>query len=480
VSDYIIVTERLGLRRFTLSDVDALHDVFSDSYARRFFPSMSRRPAVERWIRRDLERYDTLGFGLWAMCLRHNGQLIGGCGLTHQEVEGKTELELGFHVRADMRQQGFATEAARACMQFGFQGMACKRIVCMVHPDNFPSLALAKRVFHKSRRFRRRGRAYYLYSTKRKQWQEEPGVSESCKGKPAGQSAGSQPAPHKEAPMACKSRRRGGDRKATDDRTRNARSRSSKRGRPPRVSVVMPTHNYARYIGEAIDGVLAQTCEDFELIIVDDASTDNTLDIVTGYRDDRIVLVQREDCTCSGVAAINDGMAIARADLIAVADSDDISVPERLERQATFLDRNPTVDFLGGGLLPVDGRNEPIGRPVMKPVYRKRPERYRQALLQGVPVLIQGTMMHRRHVLERLGGYGGYISSGDTEFLLRASRYYTFCNLRSVLIRCRQHRSSVTRQSGARLKKLHHRIFLEKEHMWVQKELERMRMDPQG
>ena len=465
--DYVIETERLGLRRFTLGDIDALFDVFSDPYARSFFPSMGRRRNVERWIRRDLKRYETYGFGLWAACLKEDGLLIGECGLTYQKVETSTELEIGCQIRADMRGRGLATEAALACMRYGFENVPCKRIVAMVHPDNVPSYASAGKVFSQHRRFRRHGRDYYLFYTGRRAWlsgQPDSGRESAVSG--SGKGSGS---PSDNSGVAVR-------RNPSAKRHNESRPASGSHHCDPRVSVVMPTHNYGRFIGEAIESVLAQTFEDFELVVVDDASTDDTLQIVAGYADERIRLLQRDECSCSGVAAINDGMAIARGDLIAVAAADDISVPERLDLQVSFLRENPAVDIVGGGLIPIDESGNQVGHPVLKPVYRKQPERYRQAMLKGVPVLIQGTMMHRKHLLDRLTGYGGYISSGDTEFLLRASRYYRFCNLREVLILCRQHGSSVTRTSGARLKKLHHRIFLERERIWVQKKLERLRL----
>ena len=237
----------------------------------------------------------------------------------------------------------------------------------------------------------------------------------------------------------------------------------------------MPAHNYGRFIGEAIESFLVQTFEDFELIVVDDASTDATVEIVKGYNDKRIVLIERQECSCSGVWARNDGLSAARGSLIAVADADDISLPGRLDLQTAFFKKNPAVDIVGGGLIPIDRNGHPIGRPVLKPVYQNQPERYRKALLLGKSVILHGTLMFRKSVLKRLRGYGDYTSSGDFEFLLRASRYFRLCNLKEVLIHCRQHASSVTRTYGARLKRRHHKVFLEREHLWIQKNIQQMK-----
>ena len=164
----------------------------------------------------------------------------------------------------------------------------------------------------------------------------------------------------------------------------------------PLISVVMPTHNYGRFIGEAIESIFAQTCERFELIIVDDASTDTTLEVIGQYDDDRIVLVQRTECSCSGVVPRNDGMAVSRGDLIAVADADDVSVRDRFERQVTFMEQNPDVDLLGGGMIQTDEEGNTISGPTPWPVY-ERPGRYRQAMLKGKNVLLHMVVTINHH-----------------------------------------------------------------------------------
>src|SRR6516162_4289375 len=107
-------TKRLRLRAYTNSDEAELFDVFADPYARRFYPEMAERANVRAWIEWNLRNYDEFGFGLWAMELKAEGQLIGDCGLTYQDVEGRRELEIGYHVIERERGKGYATEAARA------------------------------------------------------------------------------------------------------------------------------------------------------------------------------------------------------------------------------------------------------------------------------------------------------------------------------------------------------------------------------
>jgi glycosyltransferase involved in cell wall biosynthesis len=241
----------------------------------------------------------------------------------------------------------------------------------------------------------------------------------------------------------------------------------------PLVSVVMPTHNYGRYIGRAIEGILSQTYDRFEVIVVDDASTDDTAEVVGRYEDDRIVFLRREECGCSGVLARNDGMAVAKGDLVAVADADDISVRQRLALQVEFLGRNPEVDVLGGGMIPIDEGGRPLGGPTFMPVF-VRPEDYRRRLLVGGNAVLHGTAVFRRRVLEKLRGYQDCVSSGDFEFLLRASRYFQLYNLRKILIYRRRHGASLTRTAGRLLRRHYHRIFTIREYLWVQEEARRL------
>lgn len=242
----------------------------------------------------------------------------------------------------------------------------------------------------------------------------------------------------------------------------------------PRVSVVMPTYNYGRFLNKAIEGILNQTFDDFELIIIDDGSTDDTPEVIEQYGDDRIVVIRREENSGSNSWVRNEGMAIASGEFIVATDADDVSVQDRIEKQVAFLDRYSKVDILGGGLLPVDTNGRPIGAPVYKPVYTKNPEKYRLQLLQGETVYVHSALMFRRAILDRLGGYHFYTAGGDYEFMLRATRYFTFCNLQKVLVHSRQHQSSTTQTFGKRMKRHYRAIFMAQEQVWVSRQLERL------
>ena len=160
-------TERLRLRAYTLADESAVFEVFADSYARDFYPEMSNRAKVRGWIEWNLRNYAEYGFGLWAVDLKSTGELIGDCGLTYQEVEGCNQLEIGYHMVARERGKGYATEAARGCLDFGFRHTAAPMICSIVRPWNAASRAVAARVHTSVREFTRRGSPALLYYTLR-------------------------------------------------------------------------------------------------------------------------------------------------------------------------------------------------------------------------------------------------------------------------------------------------------------------------
>ncbi|HKN17383.1 MAG TPA: GNAT family N-acetyltransferase [Candidatus Sulfotelmatobacter sp.] len=141
----ILETPRLILREFSIDDADALARVLSDPETMRFYPAPLDSTGVEHWIARNLRRYATNGHGLWAMVLKTNGELAGDCGLTIQDVDGANEVEIGYHVRRDFWGQGLATEAARACRDYGFASLSVARLISLIRPENLPSRRVAEK-----------------------------------------------------------------------------------------------------------------------------------------------------------------------------------------------------------------------------------------------------------------------------------------------------------------------------------------------
>jgi RimJ/RimL family protein N-acetyltransferase len=141
----ILETPRLRLRGYTLADTDALLPVLGDPVAMEFYPAPFDRQGVEDWIARSLERYRRDGHGLWAMVLKDSGEVIGDCGCSMQEVEGRNHVEIGYHVRRDLWGNGYATEAAQACKDYAFRTLGAPLVISMIRPENIRSRRVAEK-----------------------------------------------------------------------------------------------------------------------------------------------------------------------------------------------------------------------------------------------------------------------------------------------------------------------------------------------
>jgi ribosomal-protein-alanine N-acetyltransferase len=141
----ILETPRLILREFVPEDADALERVLSDPDTMRYYPAPLDRAGVEDWIARNLRRYQRDGHGLWAIDLKSSSEMIGDCGLTLQEVDGEPLPEIGYHLRRDAWGHGYATEAARACKDYGFAQLKTDVLISLIRPENLPSRRVAER-----------------------------------------------------------------------------------------------------------------------------------------------------------------------------------------------------------------------------------------------------------------------------------------------------------------------------------------------
>lgn len=117
----IVETERLFLRKMNMGDLDALYQVLADPEIMQHYPYSFDKKRVSDWIKRNMERYCKDGFGLWAVCLKDTGEMIGDCGLTLQNIEGEMLPEIGYHIRRDCQRKGYAKEAAKAVMDWAFR-----------------------------------------------------------------------------------------------------------------------------------------------------------------------------------------------------------------------------------------------------------------------------------------------------------------------------------------------------------------------
>ena len=116
----VIETERLLLREMNEDDAPALYKVLADAEIMQHYSYAFDENKVRNWIARNIERYRVFGFGLWAVCLKETGEMIGDCGLTMQLINGEIKPEIGYHIRADQQRKGYAKEAAIAVRDWAF------------------------------------------------------------------------------------------------------------------------------------------------------------------------------------------------------------------------------------------------------------------------------------------------------------------------------------------------------------------------
>ena len=172
----------------------------------------------------------------------------------------------------------------------------------------------------------------------------------------------------------------------------------------PYVSVCIPAFNHEKYIGAAIDSVLSQTMEDFEIVITDDASTDGTRHIVQSYKDSRIRFFSMPKNSGPGATA-NNNFSHARGKLIALLASDDIFVPNKLERQVSFLDSNPDYGAVFSWMTYVDESDNEFTDPPDRSEdieNRSQSEWLRYLFFEGNPFSAP-TALLRRSVLQSVG-----------------------------------------------------------------------------
>ncbi len=210
-----------------------------------------------------------------------------------------------------------------------------------------------------------------------------------------------------------------------------------------KVSVILPVHNKAPWLREAMDSILGQTYGDFDLIAVDDASTDGSDDVLRSYlTDPRLRIIDMESNLGPGLAAQR-AMDEATGEYIVRMDADDVMLPDRIARQVDFMDANPGVGLSGGGAMVIgDGS------------VRICPEddaRCRADLIFGVSVL-QPTSILRRSVLQRSGvryrSHWPHVAE-DWLFMIELMPHTRFANLKEPLIRYRKGGQNISGRDGS-------------------------------
>jgi glycosyltransferase involved in cell wall biosynthesis len=207
----------------------------------------------------------------------------------------------------------------------------------------------------------------------------------------------------------------------------------------PKVTVLLPVRNGSAHLEEALTSIFAQKFADFELLVVDDGSTDATPEILRTIRDPRMRVVTHSQ-SLGLVAALNRGLGLARGEFIARHDHDDISDPRRLQKQIDFFRTHPDHVLLGTEAIQTDVQ----GREAFRLLRPQSAESIRWYLCFDNP-FIHSSVMFRRDVVQRdFGGYTPSLHSEDYALWSRIARARPTANLAEPLLKYREHVSSVT------------------------------------
>ncbi|MEO8269380.1 MAG: glycosyltransferase [Aureliella sp.] len=219
----------------------------------------------------------------------------------------------------------------------------------------------------------------------------------------------------------------------------------------PLISVVMPVYNADKYLVQAVASIIEQTSRDWELICVNDGSTDTSRQILEWFaeQDNRIRVVNQSNLGI--VAALNGGCAIARAPLVCRMDADDIALPDRLERQSQTMRRYPNCTVVGGAIVEIDADGEPLNMSQLPSEH----DAIVDNLLHRRTGHFHPTAMIRAEALEAVGGYRSkYQWVEDHDLWLRLAQRGNLANLAEPVLCYRQHSDSICWKRAAQQRQL--------------------------
>lgn len=216
-----------------------------------------------------------------------------------------------------------------------------------------------------------------------------------------------------------------------------------------KISVIMPIHNCDTYLRQAIDSILQQTFTNFEFIIVDDASNENTKKIIKSYTDERIVLLENKEKL--GVAkSLNKAIAIAQGDYIARMDADDISLVNRFDKQISYLEKKPLIDLVGSNAYLINANDKEIGlyiRPSL-PKIIKWTAFFSNPMIHP-SIMAKAPILKQNHYQENLENGQDY----ELWSRLIFTNHAQLANLDDFLLKHRVHQESVTQKAIIQNKK---------------------------
>lgn len=168
----ILETERLYLRKMNQFDYEALSKMLQDEETMYAYEGAFSDEETQEWLDRQIDRYREYGFGLWAVVLKETDEMIGQCGLTMQQWNGRQVLEIGYLLQRAYWHNGYATEAAKACKEYAFTKLDADEVCSIIRDTNTASQNVAQRngmtvVDKWVKHYRGVDMSHYLYSVKR-------------------------------------------------------------------------------------------------------------------------------------------------------------------------------------------------------------------------------------------------------------------------------------------------------------------------
>jgi len=207
----------------------------------------------------------------------------------------------------------------------------------------------------------------------------------------------------------------------------------------PQITVLMAVYNGAKHLHESIDSILSQTMGNFEFVIVDDCSQDNTWEILKSYRDPRIHLV-RNQTNIGLTRSLNIGLNLARAEFVARIDADDLAYPARLDQQLSFLIKNRKVGMAGSWFEIIDESDNVI--EVRKLLTESHLLRWRLCFKNH---FCHSAVMFRKAAVLESGGYDGSIPfTQDYDLWFRLGLNWEIVNIPEILTKWRKSKNSIT------------------------------------
>lgn len=215
----------------------------------------------------------------------------------------------------------------------------------------------------------------------------------------------------------------------------------------PEITALMSVYNGSRWIRDSINSVLSQSEDDFEFIIINDGSTDDTPLILNSFNDERLIIINQGNIGLT--KSLNRGLSIAKGEFVARIDADDICMPDRLHKQKNFLIENPDVVLVGSNAILIDENNNDVGYSVCPTCHDSLLKR----LKKFQPVFPHSSIFFRRDTILSEGGYNPYFPrSQDNELYLRLSEKYQLTGLDEYLVKLRITRNSLSYSNDLQLK----------------------------